>query len=134
MSCACQESSPRLPCATPLQIFVGSAPSWTVDLVDQSTCEALSGGIAGASIELNLIEPDGGATVLSLTTAGGEIAITDAVECEAQINWTAELSSALTEGHRYSYELVITLAGGEIYVAAHGALTARTATPVNPTI
>lgn len=133
MACACQESLPRLPCAIPLQIFTGSAPTWPVDIVDQSTRAALNDGLSGASIEFNVINPDGGATVVSLTTSGGEIAITDAAACEIQINWTATLTGALTQGYRYNYELIVTMASGEIYPAAWGSLTARSATPVNPT-
>ena len=128
MPCACDSATTWPLTETRLNVFVGSAPSWSLLIADPATGEALTGGIAGSSWAFN-VSTSAGVAVLSLSTDGGEIVITSVSDCTIQIDWTAALTGLLTAGTGYRYELTGELASGEIYVALYGVLSARASLP-----
>ena len=122
MSCGCDlELSICLP--------VGTAPSWVFTVVDPETADDpvdISGATFAFYVKERAADADGDA-VFSLTSAGGEIVITDAVNGKAQIDNTVAKSALLVVGRVYYWTLRMTTSTGEIRTVRKGSLYAQNA-------
>lgn len=121
MSCCCDiELSLCLP--------VGTAPSWVFAVVDPETADDPV-DITGVTFEFFVKERAAdadGDSVFSLTSADGEIVITEAADGAGQINNTAAKSALLAVGRYYYWSLRMTSATGEIRTVRKGTLRATT--------
>jgi len=101
---------------------VGTAPSWPVKIVlPEAANQAVDLTSAALVFIVKAAEADADAdALLSLTSAAGEIVITDAVTGAAQIDMTAVKSALLTPATSYFWQLRVTLSSGEIRIVRKG--------------
>ena len=120
MSCSCLIPD------KPLVLGIGTSPSWSIAVIDPENADAAV-SLVGASLEFIVKESPADSdadAVFSLSSAEGEITITNAVGGLAQIDNTVAKSELLSPATWYYYYLRITLDGGEIRLAAKGPLEA----------
>ena len=106
---------------------VGTAPSWPVKIVipDEAN-QAVSLTSAVFVFIVKAAEADADADALfSLTSAGGEIVITDTATGAIQIDMTAAKSALLTPLSDYFWQLRMTLSSGEIRIVRKGKLASE---------
>ena len=122
MSCGCDlDLSLCLP--------VGTAPSWVFTVVDPETADDpvdISGATFAFYAKERATDADVDA-VFSLTSAGSEITITDAINGQGQIDNTAAKSGLLEAGRVYYWTLRVTFPTGEIRTVRKGSLKAEPA-------
>lgn len=123
MSCQCANVDLNL------YLPVGTAPSWTVTVIDPDTNDDAV-NITGATFAFYAKESrydDDDDAVFELTSGDSEITITSAANGQAQIDNTAAKSALLTAGRVYFWSLRITMSSGETRVVRQGSLFAQSA-------
>lgn len=122
-----------MPCGCQLDLDlclpVGTAPSWAFTVTDPDNADARV-NITGATFAFYVKSSPRDADVdaiFTLTSAGGDILITNATQGEAQIDNDAVKSALLTPDRVYSWSLRATFASGETRTIRKGQLHAETA-------